>query len=59
VAFYVEPRCDIEEGDRITDITDKHGNVVEPGPFEVKSVKKVPNLGGSIHHKSCKIVGVA
>lgn len=60
VAFYVEPRVDIREGDHIINIADKKGNVIEPGPYEVLSVKKVPGLVSSaVHHQSCKLRGVS
>ena len=59
MAFYLEPNADIEEGDIITNIRDKYGSVVEAGRFEVLSVKKVPGLNGVIHHKSCKLKGLA
>lgn len=57
LAFYVEPTVNILRGQFIVDILDKAGNIVEPGPFEVKSAKRTPNLTGGIHHISCKIVG--
>lgn len=58
VAFYVEAGADLQEGDRIVNITGKDG-VIEPGPFIAHSVKKVPNLSGRVHHISCKLVGAA
>lgn len=58
VAFYVEADVDLQEGDRISNISGKDG-VIEKGPFLAHSVKKVPNLSGRVHHQSCKLVGVA
>lgn len=60
VAFYVEPSIDIREGDRIINISTKTGQIIEPGPYEVLSVKKVPMLTSSkVHHQSCKLKGLA
>lgn len=59
VAFYVGPLDDIQEGDLVLNIKDRKGTVVEPGPFEVLSVKRVPGFSGSLHHQSCKLRGVA
>lgn len=59
IAFYTKPGSLIDEGHRVTDIVDKNGNIVEAGPFEVRSVKNVPGLSGHIHHISAKIIGVA
>jgi hypothetical protein len=60
VAFYVEPTSQIEEGDRVVDIKDALGNIVEPGPFEVVSAKRTGNhLTGKLHHISCKLIGAA
>jgi hypothetical protein len=60
VAFYLSPNSGIEEGDRVVNIRTVGGTVVEPGPFEVVSVKRVPNhLSGKLHHISCKLVGAA
>lgn len=59
MAFYVEAVVDIEEGYIVRDIKDRLGNVVRAGPFEVESVKPVPGLKGRVHHKSCKLVGIA
>lgn len=60
VAFYMEPNSGIEEGDRVINIRTVTGAVVEPGPFEVISVKRVPNhLSGHLHHISCKLSGAA
>lgn len=59
VAFYVDPLTDIEPGDLITDIKDKKGSIVEAGPLEVMSAKRVPGLSGKVHHISCKLSGKA
>ncbi len=59
LVFYAEATADIDEGDRIIDIKNRSGVVVEEGPFEVLSVKKVANLSGSIHHLTCKLKGLA
>lgn len=59
LAFYLEPTANIEEGDIVTNIKDKTGTVIEAGRFEVLAVKKVPGLGGKVHHLSCKLRGLA
>jgi hypothetical protein len=58
-AFYADPTVDIDEGDKIVNIKDKSGHVVEEGPFEIISVKRVPGLNGRVHHLSCKLKGLA
>jgi hypothetical protein len=59
MAFYLEPSVDIQEGDIVENILDRNGSVIEPGPFEVLSVKKVGGFKGKVHHKSCKLRGLA
>lgn len=59
IVFYLEPTADIDEGDRVINITNKLGTVVEAGPFEVLSVKKMPGLNGRIHHITCKLRGLS
>lgn len=58
-AFYAEPSCIIDEGDRVYDILNKFGEVVEPGPLEVLSVSRTPGPFGKIHHVTCKLRGVS
>jgi hypothetical protein len=58
-AFYLPPNAEVSEGDRVINIRNKKGEVVEKGPFEVESVKIVTGLfSGGKHHKSCKIKGI-
>jgi hypothetical protein len=60
MAFYVSPTSSIQEGDRVTDIKDAFGAVIEAGPLEVLSAKRVvSHLSGHVHHISCKVVGLA
>lgn len=60
IAFYVEPNSQIEEGDRVINIRTSAGAVIEPGPFEVESAKRVPNhITGTLHHISVKLAGRA
>lgn len=60
IAFYIEAGSGVEEGDRIVNIRTVGGAVIEPGPFEAVSVKRVPNhLSGKVHHISCKLQGAA
>jgi hypothetical protein len=60
VAFYVNATSDIQEGDRVINIRTKAGTIIEAGPFEVLSTKRVPNhISGGIHHISCKLKGYA
>jgi hypothetical protein len=60
IAFYLEPGSALEEGDRIINIRTVGGVIIEPGPFEAVSVKRVPNhLTGKVHHISCKLQGAA
>lgn len=58
MAFYVEPSVDIQEGDLVENILDRDGSVIEAGPFEVLSVKKVGGFKGKVHHQSCKLKGL-
>lgn len=60
MALYLAPTVVVLEGDRIVSIKNAAGTVIETGPFEVLSVKKVVNhLTGYVHHLSCKIRGTA
>lgn len=60
VAFYVDPGADFEEGDRVLDIKNVAGQIIEPGPFEAVSVKRVgSHISGKVHHISAKLVGAA
>lgn len=58
-AFYCDPASGINEGDRVHDIRNKFGQVVEPGPLEVLSVSRTPGIFGTIHHITCKLRGVS
>ncbi len=60
VAFYVGPLEDVQEGDLISDIVDKKGNLIDAGPFEILSINRIPGLlSSAVHHKSCKLKGIA
>lgn len=60
MSFYLEAHSMIREGDRVVNIRDKDGIIIEPGPLEVISTKRVANhLSGKTHHISAKLVGVA
>lgn len=57
VVLYLEPTVQIEEGNRVVNISGR-GGVIESGPFEVHSVKRTPGLAGSVHHLTVKLRGV-
>jgi len=60
IAFYADPDADLQEGDKIIDTKDRFGIVVEPGPYQVVSVKKVVDFNnGRVHHLSCKLTGLS
>lgn len=41
---------EVSYDDRIYNIKDRKGNVIEAGPFEVVSVLKQPGFSGKVHH---------
>lgn len=37
-------------GNRITEVSDRYGTVIEPGPFEITSIQKKIGFNGKVTH---------
>jgi hypothetical protein len=40
----------ISYNNRISNVKDRHGNVIETGPLEIISIRKQMGFGGRLHH---------
>jgi hypothetical protein len=57
--LYVDLSGDIKEGDRVTNIRTKKGQIVYAGPFEITKISTTPNpFTGKLHHRSIKLEGL-
>jgi hypothetical protein len=57
--IYFTPDVNIKEGDRLVNLRNSTGTLLEPGPLLVRSVQKVSNhLTGGTHHFRCELEGI-
>ena len=57
--LYLPAGTSIKEGDRVTNVCDSKGNVLDTGVYEVQFIRRIVDFAGNLHHLSCKIVGVS
>lgn len=50
IAFFFPPTSNIDFDNRLYNVKDQYGNILEAGPIEITSIVKAPFIDGKIHH---------